>query len=130
MINAVKHPYKCLQTKEGLGAISKFLIFLNGIKGQLAHIFEWILEAGLHVPFEHLDSDLIGIVGRNFWNKLKSFKGQNASDLEGNLLTLWNLIRLFIASAVALILAGFVFLVECEGRKSFVFLIIGYVQSQ
>jgi hypothetical protein len=116
MISEVKYPYKCLQTKEGLGTFSTFLTARSGIKGHLAPVFRGIYEAGLTVPFHHLFIHIrethIGMI----WNELRKFKRNEASDLEEQLLTLSNIASLFIASTVACIFASLILLVEFKGK--------------
>jgi hypothetical protein len=152
--NEIKHPYKCLLTEEGNGTFSIFIHSRSGMKTQLAPVFEWADEAGLYVPFLHILFKFAGLSRRSIQQSLKSSKGKEASYLEGNLLTLSNLVPLFIASAIAFIVAGFIFLFECKGHgwrsslinvlaltrvrlvrvghfiRLFVYLILGYVASQ
>jgi hypothetical protein len=154
IISDIKYPYNCLQTKEGFGAFSVFLVSRSGIKGQLAPVFEWIQAAGLWIPFANLEGDQREIMRRNVWNELVSLKSHGASRLEENLVTLSNIVPLFIVSALACIVAVCIFVFECKGQqwralltifltqtrlgltkvrdlvRLFVPLIIGYVKSQ
>jgi hypothetical protein len=150
----IKHPYKCMLTEEGNRTFSIFMETRSGMKTQLAPVFEWIDAAGLFIPFRHLSLNAVELGRRGIQQSLKSSKGKEVSYLEGNLLTLSNLVPLFIASAIACIVAGFIFLFECKGHgwkaslvnflaltrfqlvrvghfiRLFVYLIIGYVASQ
>jgi hypothetical protein len=152
IVNEIKYPYKCPQTNEGIGLFPLFLEFHGGMKTQLACVFEWILEDGLFSPFFHLEQVFVEITMRKIHYNLKSSRGKDESYLDGNLITLSNLVPLFIASALALLVANFKFLVECIGlnwralltdylarsrlrfvnafrfMRSFVSIIIGYVQ--
>jgi hypothetical protein len=117
LISDVKYPYKCLQTKEGLGAFSVYLVSRSGIKGQLAPVFEWIQAAGLWIPFDNLEGCRREIIRRNVWNELVGLKGQGASRLQENLVTLSNIVPLFVASALACIVAVCIFVFECKGQQ-------------
>jgi hypothetical protein len=74
LISEIKHPYKCMQTKDGIGISSWSLVCQGGMKSQLAPIFEWILEASLHMPYSVTLNDLLEFVRRNIQYKLSSYK--------------------------------------------------------
>jgi hypothetical protein len=91
---------------------------------------------------------------RNVWNELVSLKSHGASRLQENLVTLSNIVPLFIVSALACIVAACIFVFECKGQqwralltifltqtrlgltkvgdsvRFFVPLIFGYIESQ
>jgi hypothetical protein len=122
------------------------------MKSQLAPVFEWILEARLYRPFEQIFKNILEFARRNTLEKFRSSKGENT--LEGNLLTLSNLVPLFISITFAFLLASLLCLVERKGLRwrallikfltlnrlrlirvghlvrSFVSRMIGYVESQ
>jgi hypothetical protein len=115
LVSDVKHPYKCMQTKEGIGASSYSLLFQGGMKSQLAPVFEWILEASLYRPSEQILNNIREFARRNIQYKLRSYKEEDT--LEGNLLTLSNLVPLFIAITFANLFASFLCLIECKGLR-------------
>jgi hypothetical protein len=135
----IKAPYKCLLTEEGNGTFSIFIDSRSGMKTQLAPVFAWVEEAGLFFPFHHYGIILSELSRRSIQQSLKSSnKDKDASYPEENLLTLSNLVPLFIASAIAFILAGFIFLFARfrllvrvgHFLRFFVYLIFSSVASQ
>jgi hypothetical protein len=150
IVKEIKHPYECLKTKEGSRFVSAFLESRTGINTQLAPVLEWIQEAGLFKPFFQLECGFSELRIRSIQYELKNYKGKEASYMEGNFITLFNLVPLFIASSITSIVACFIFLTECKKQKlrsdcialtqlvlakfdfirSLVSLIIGYIESQ
>jgi hypothetical protein len=150
IVKEIKHPYQCLQTKERSEFVLAFLESRTGMNTQLAPVFEWIQEAGLFSPFFQLESAFSEFRIRSIQYELKNSKGKEASYVEVNLITLLNLVPLYIASTITFIIACFIFLSECEKQKwrsdclalkqmilakvdfirSLVSLIIGHIESE
>jgi F0F1-type ATP synthase membrane subunit a len=113
IFNAIKVPYKCPFTRDRVGIFRSFAGFSNGIKTQLADVYEWINETGLFNPFLQLQYGLFDFGIRAIELSLSS-KSKFASNLEGNLVTLRNLVPLFITVALACIVSCVIFLLECK----------------
>jgi F0F1-type ATP synthase membrane subunit a len=113
IFNAIKVPYKCPFTRDRVGTFRSFAGFCNCIKTQLADVYEWIHETGLFNPFLQLQYGLFDFGIRAIELSLSS-KSKFASNLEGNLVTLRNLVPLFITGALACIVSSLIFLLECK----------------
>jgi hypothetical protein len=114
IFNTIKVPYKCPFTRDRVGVYLSFAEFRNGIKTQLADVYEWIHETGLFGPFLQLQYGLFDF-GIRYIELSLSSRSKLASNLEANLVTLRNLVPLFITGTLACIVSGLIFLLEYKG---------------
>jgi hypothetical protein len=117
VINEIKHPYKCPHTIEGSGFFAAFLQFDGGMKTQLAHVFRWIHEASLDIPFWHLEEIPLANLKREIRHHLKAYKGKDTSSFNENMVSLLNLVPLLFASILCFIVASCIFILEFKGKR-------------
>jgi hypothetical protein len=115
MLSALKHPYHCLQTNQGLTEFVVVWLFQTGIRSQLSWHFRAFSEGELYAPFQHLQAGRSSLATENvmrFATSKAIEKENHRGNMEGKLLSLANLVPLILTCSGVIAIALILFLVE------------------